>query len=76
LRISVENSASGRATEARVTGVGLQNVRRRLEICYGAGAELRFSPGMEFTTAEIRIPLAPAGGAARSTYDGAQPGTT
>jgi LytS/YehU family sensor histidine kinase len=37
-------------------GVGLQNVRRRLEICYGAGAELRFSPGMEFTTVEIRIP--------------------
>jgi hypothetical protein len=57
LRISVENSASGRAAEAPVTGVGLQNVRRRLEICYGAGADLRFSPGMEFTTVEIRIPL-------------------
>jgi hypothetical protein len=57
LRISVENSASGRATEAPVTGVGLQNVRRRLEICYGAGAELRFSPGTEVTTVEIRIPL-------------------
>jgi hypothetical protein len=57
LRISVENSASGRVTEAPVTGVGLQNVRRRLEICYGAGAELRFSPGTEFTTVEIRIPL-------------------
>jgi two-component system LytT family sensor kinase len=56
LRISVENSASGRAPEAPVTGVGLQNVRRRLEICYGAGAELRFSPGMECTTVEIRIP--------------------
>ena len=57
LRISVENSASGRATETPVTGVGLQNVRRRLEICYGAGAELRFSPGTECTTVEIRIPL-------------------
>jgi hypothetical protein len=67
LRISVENSASGRATEAPATGVGLQNVRRRLEICYGAGADLRFSPGMEFTTVEIRIPLA--------AY-GTQPGTT
>jgi LytS/YehU family sensor histidine kinase len=61
LRISVENSASGRATEAPVTGVGLQNVRRRLEICYGAGAELRFSPGMECTTVEIRIPLVSVG---------------
>ena len=57
LRITVENSASGRAAEAPVTGVGLQNVRRRLEICYGAGADLRFSPGTEFTTVEIRIPL-------------------
>ena len=65
LRISVENSASRRATEAPVTGVGLQNVRRRLEICYGAGAELRFSPGVEITTVEIRIPC----------Y-GAQPGAT
>jgi hypothetical protein len=59
LRISVENSASGRAPEVPVTGVGLQNVRRRLEICYGAGADLRFSPGMEFTTVEIFIPLPP-----------------
>ena len=56
LRISVENSASGRATDAPVTGVGLQNVRRRLEICYGAGADLRFSPGIDHTTVEIRIP--------------------
>ena len=61
LRISVENSASGRATEAPVSGVGLQNVRRRLEICYGAGAELLFSPGPACTTAEIRIPLARVG---------------
>jgi LytS/YehU family sensor histidine kinase len=57
LRISVENSASGRAPETPATGVGLQNVRRRLEICYGAGADLRFSPGPEHTTVEIRIPL-------------------
>ena len=56
LRISVENSASGRATETPVTGVGLQNVRRRLEICYGADADLRFSPGTEVTIVEIRIP--------------------
>ena len=57
LRISVENSASGLAPETPVTGVGLQNVRRRLEICYGAGADLRFSPGTEVTLVEIRIPL-------------------
>jgi hypothetical protein len=63
LRITVENSASGRAPETPVTGVGLQNVRRRLEICYGAGAELLFSPGMELTTVEIRIPLLASYGA-------------
>jgi hypothetical protein len=57
LRISVENSASGRAPETPVTGVGLQNVKRRLEICYGAGADLRFAPGTERTLVEIRIPL-------------------
>jgi hypothetical protein len=71
LRISVENSASGRAPETPLTGVGLQNVKRRLEICYGAGADLCFSPGMERTTVEIRI-LLPAN---LAPY-GAHPGIT
>jgi len=36
LRISVENSSAAGAQDGVGTGVGLQNVRRRLEICYGA----------------------------------------
>src|ERR1035441_5289628 len=37
LRIIVENSSHQDAAEGTGTGVGLQNVRRRLEICYGPG---------------------------------------
>jgi two-component system, LytTR family, sensor kinase len=57
LRITVENSAAGSAASARGTGVGLDNVRRRLEICYGAAAGLSLEVGAENTTAQILIPL-------------------
>ncbi len=40
------------------TGIGLQNVQRRLEICYGAPANLRFHPSAETTTVEFSIPMA------------------
>jgi hypothetical protein len=40
--------------------VGLQNVRRRLEICYGPGATLHLTPDAHRTTAEISIPLVAA----------------
>jgi hypothetical protein len=56
LTVRVENSASGSVTQDRGTGVGLQNVRRRLEICYGPVADLALSIGPEWTTAELRIP--------------------
>jgi LytS/YehU family sensor histidine kinase len=59
LRIAVENSRRNTATaEGAGTGIGLQNLRRRLEICYGPGATLRLEPDSRKTTAEIRIPLA------------------
>jgi LytS/YehU family sensor histidine kinase len=61
LRIIVENSSNTGMAEATGTGVGLQNVRRRLEICYGPGATLRLAPDPRKTTAEIRIPLAVRG---------------
>jgi LytS/YehU family sensor histidine kinase len=58
LHVTVENSSSGLNTESRSTGVGLENVRRRLEICYGSGAflQLRFHP--RDTLVELSIPLA------------------
>jgi len=56
LRIVVENSGSGTPVESAGTGVGLQNVRRRLEICYGPEAGLRLDPGPDRTTAELSIP--------------------
>jgi two-component system LytT family sensor kinase len=56
LRISVENSSSGTVTTSG-TGVGLENVRRRLEICYGPAATLSFAPEDGHTTVTLRIPL-------------------
>jgi LytS/YehU family sensor histidine kinase len=57
LRIIVENSSHQATVDAAGTGVGLQNVRRRLEICYGPAATLRLAPDLQKTTAEICIPL-------------------
>jgi hypothetical protein len=63
LRISVENSgslasANARASESHGAGVGLENVRRRLEICYGSSSELLLSLDPQNTVAELTIPLA------------------
>ena len=60
LGIIVENSSNQAIAEAAGAGVGLQNVRRRLEICYGPGATLRLAPDSHQTTAEISIPLVAA----------------
>ena len=57
LRIVVENSSHQAIAAAAGAGVGLQNLRRRLEICYGPGATLRLAPELHKTTAEISIPL-------------------
>ncbi len=58
LRITVENSGSGKPVGSVGTGVGLQNVRRRLEICYGSSSRLELSLGPDAATVELRIPLA------------------
>jgi hypothetical protein len=57
LSVRVENSGSGEAAGNSGSGVGLRNVRRRLEICYGPPAALTLSVGAEWSTAELRIPL-------------------
>jgi LytS/YehU family sensor histidine kinase len=56
MRIMVENSSAGDAADSPGAGVGLDNLRRRLEICYGSAAGLRlaFNPGT--ATAELSIP--------------------
>jgi LytS/YehU family sensor histidine kinase len=58
LRVTVENSSNKATLDVASTGTGLQNVRRRLEICYGPGATLRLASDLHKTTADICIPLA------------------
>ena len=57
LNIVVENSNDRPDANVTGAGVGLQNVRRRLEICYGPAATLHLAPDSRKTTAEISIPL-------------------
>jgi len=56
LRITVENNGPPHPSAAPGPGVGLENVRRRLEICYGGASELRLVFQPETTLAELRIP--------------------
>ncbi len=60
LRILIENSGGGGGPDSAGTGIGLRNVKRRLEICYGPPATLRFSPAPDTTRVELSIPLAKA----------------
>ena len=57
LRITVENSGSGSADPEAGMGVGLNNVRRRMEICYGSAADLALAVRPEKSTVELRLPL-------------------
>ncbi|HWC96422.1 MAG TPA: histidine kinase [Candidatus Sulfopaludibacter sp.] len=57
LRVVVEDSGGGVPPHNAGTGVGLQNVRRRLEICYGAGAGLEVLVQPHITSAVLCIPL-------------------
>ena len=60
LLVTVENSGAPGGKSARGAGVGLENVRRRLEICYGAASELRVDFQPEKAVVELRIPAVPA----------------
>jgi LytS/YehU family sensor histidine kinase len=54
----VENSSAGDAADSPGAGVGLDNLRRRLEICYGSAAGLRLAINAGMTSAELSIPAA------------------
>jgi two-component system, LytTR family, sensor kinase len=58
LILLVENSSAGAVAETAGTGVGLQNVKRRLDICYGPKAILRLVPSSQNTTVHLSVPLA------------------
>ena len=58
LSISVENSTGSFVPKDPGPGVGLPNVRRRLEICYGPTAQLRLTIGKQTSLAELEIPVA------------------
>jgi two-component system LytT family sensor kinase len=60
LRIAVTNSSAG-VSRGQGTGVGLLNVRRRLEICYGHSSSLDLDVGADVTIATLRIPVQPSG---------------
>ncbi len=58
MRILVENSSSSDSASSPGAGVGLDNLRRRLEICYGPTAGLRLTFNLSTSTAELSIPAA------------------
>ncbi|HSP69296.1 MAG TPA: histidine kinase [Bryobacteraceae bacterium] len=57
LRISVRDSGPGFSSSIR-TGVGLENVERRLELCYDGEAKLTIESGASGTEVSVRIPAA------------------
>ncbi len=59
LRIAVVNPRDPESPGRRGTGIGLQNVRRRLAALHGDAAEVRVSPGDVSFRVELRLPAGP-----------------
>lgn len=57
LEIRVSDTGSGFA-KAEAGGIGLENVARRLELCYGAEARLDIQSGPTGTEVRFAIPAA------------------
>jgi hypothetical protein len=61
LRIAVLNPRDPDAPARQGTGIGLQNVRRRLAALHGPAAEVRVAPGDVSFRVELRLPVRPGG---------------
>jgi signal transduction histidine kinase len=59
LLISVRDSGPG-FSKANRTGIGLENVERRLELCYGGDARLTIESNGSLTDVSVRIPAVSA----------------
>ncbi len=59
LRITVVNPRDPDGPRKRGTGIGLQNVRRRLFALHGDAAEVRVLPGDSSFRVELRLPAGP-----------------
>lgn len=59
LKLAVTDTGAGKAvaTFERADGVGLRNIRQRLETYYGAGASLTIDQAGTGTRAEVRLPV-------------------
>jgi two-component system, LytTR family, sensor histidine kinase AlgZ len=60
LLVTVENPRDATAPVRKGTGIGIENVRRRLETVYGRDAELRVRPRDDSFRVELELPAAPA----------------
>ena len=62
VHITVENTGGGRSVSREApragAGVGLANVSRRLQLCYGPEATLRIDSSPEGTVVQFSVPLA------------------
>jgi hypothetical protein len=61
IRVEDDGVFASAQAKAGSTGVGLHNVRRRLETLYGAAASLEAGPREKGYAATIRLPLTPPG---------------
>jgi two-component system LytT family sensor kinase len=57
VRIVVEDTGPGMQNESSGNGLGLANVTRRLQLCYGPSADLRVSSGAAGTSVQFSVPL-------------------
>jgi two-component system, LytTR family, sensor kinase len=58
VQITVEDTGPGMQNESSGNGLGLSNVTRRLQLCYGPSADLQVSSGAAGTSVQFSVPIA------------------